>query len=120
MAVAEGWFRWLSHVCPSEGCLTVRAVWNARLVLNPAGTGVTGVMDPGLGSVRSVWEAKVPLPSFLGWSRCVGRTVCNGAVRSKLIFPITLLSWHAWTMMRSSRSADVGHPSIHRRIVRIM
>jgi hypothetical protein len=29
-------------VCPSEGCVTVRAVWKARVVLNPAGTGVTG------------------------------------------------------------------------------
>ena len=40
--------------------------------------------------------------------KSVCQTVYNGAVRSKLIFPITLLSWHAWTMMRSSRSA---HPS---------
>ena len=39
-------------------CLTVRAVWKARLVLNPAGTGVTGVMDPGLGSVRPIGRVK--------------------------------------------------------------
>ena len=51
-------FDWLSHVGPSEGCLTVRAVWKARLVLNPAGTGVTGVMDPGLGSVRPMGRVK--------------------------------------------------------------
>ena len=53
-----GGFDWLSHVGPSEGCLTVRAVWKARLVLNPAGTGVTGVMDPGLGSVRLFGRVK--------------------------------------------------------------
>ena len=50
--MAVGGFDWLSHVGPSEGCLTVRAVWKARLVLSPAGTGVTGVMDQGLGYVR--------------------------------------------------------------------
>ena len=53
-----GGFDWLSHVGPSKGCLTVRAVWKARLVLNPAGTGVTGVMDPGLGSVRPIGRVK--------------------------------------------------------------
>jgi hypothetical protein len=52
------------------------------------------------------------------WQNGIVITVYNGAVRSKLIFPITLLSWHAWTMMRSSRTADVGHLSIHRRIFR--
>ncbi len=34
------------------------AVWKARLVLNPAGTGVTGVMDPGLASVRTIGRVK--------------------------------------------------------------
>ncbi len=38
----RGWchknrFTRLSHVGPSEGCLTVRAVWKARHLLNPAG-----------------------------------------------------------------------------------
>ena len=33
------------------GCLTVRAVWMSRLVLN-------GVMDPGLGSVRQFGRVK--------------------------------------------------------------
>ena len=42
----------LSHVGPSEGCLTVRAVWKARPYLNPAGIRVTGVMNPGLGAER--------------------------------------------------------------------
>ena len=54
----KGGFDWLNHVGPSEGCLTVRAVWKARLVLNPAGTGVTEVMDPGLGSVRPIERGK--------------------------------------------------------------
>ncbi len=36
------------------GCLTVRAVWKSRLVLN----GVMGVMDPGLGSVRQFGRVK--------------------------------------------------------------
>ena len=84
-------------------------------MLNPAGTGVAGVMDQGFGSVRPMGEsreAKVPLESYVGSKRCVCQTVYNGAERSKLIFPTTLLSWHAWTMMRSSRAADAGHPSI--------
>ena len=42
----------LSHVGPSEGCLTVRAVWKARPLLNPAGIRVMGVMNPGLGYGR--------------------------------------------------------------------
>ena len=54
----KGGFDWLSHVGPSEGCLTVLPVWKAHLVLNPAGTGVTGVMDPGLGSVRPIGRVK--------------------------------------------------------------
>ena len=83
-----------------------------------------GSHGPGTLISEADWQSqgkqKVPLESLVGSKRCVCRTVYNGAVRSKLIFPITLLSWHAWTMMHSSRSADVGHPSIHRRIVRIM
>jgi hypothetical protein len=54
----KGGFDWLSHVGPSEGCLTVRAESKAYLVLNPAGTGVTGVMDPELGSVRPIGRVK--------------------------------------------------------------
>ena len=55
---------WLwQDVFPSEECLTVRAVWKARLVLNPAGTGDTGLsdgspMDPGLRSVRTIGRVK--------------------------------------------------------------
>ena len=54
MAVADGWFRLVEPRRPFGG----RAVWKARLVLNPAGTGVTGVMDPGLGSVRPIGRVK--------------------------------------------------------------
>ena len=49
---------WSLHTA-GPGCLTVRAVWKARLVLNPAGAGVTGVTDPGLGSVRQIGRVKV-------------------------------------------------------------
>ena len=62
-------FDWLSHVGPSGGCLTVRAVWKARLVLNLAGTGVTGVMDPGLGSVRPIGRVQ--------GSNCTFRIPCG-------------------------------------------
>ena len=51
-----GGFDWLSHVGPSEGCLTVRAVWKARLVLNPAGTGVTG--GPGTRISEADWQSQ--------------------------------------------------------------
>ena len=54
----KGGFDWLSHVGPLEGCLIVQAVWKARLLLNPACTGVTGVMYPGLGSVRQIGRVK--------------------------------------------------------------
>ena len=58
MAVAGRWIRLVEPRRPFGGCLTVRAVWKDRLVLNQAGTGVTGVMDPGLGSVRPIGRVK--------------------------------------------------------------
>ena len=40
-------------------CLTVRAVsMEGPPCAHPAGTGVTGVMDPGLGSVRPIGRVK--------------------------------------------------------------
>ena len=54
-----GGFDWLSHVGPSEGYLTVRAVWKARLVLNLAGTGVTGQREYWMFHGKPVWA--------LGW-----------------------------------------------------